>query len=331
MDVTVIVPTYRRPDDLRRCLDALKRQTLPPARVNVVHRDSDAATEAMLAGYDATGLPLQIHIVGVPGVVAALNIGLEQAIGDVVAMTDDDAAPHPDWLERIAGHFRQDPRLGGIGGLDRIFQNGRQDDWPPRSRVGISTWYGRIYGNHNCGVGPAREVEALKGVCMAFRRAAIGRLRFDKRLRGRGAQVANEYLFGGAIRLAGWKLVYDPAILVDHYPAARPDSDQRNQIDKGALRDLIHNATLGYLEYLAPPRAATVLLYQLLWGSRLSPGLTAAVVYGLRGDRKVWLGLREVMLGTWAGARTWWQTRKRDVAERRASPWLPVGQSRNGG
>ncbi len=329
MDVTVIVPTYRRPDDLRRCLDALKKQTLSPVRVNVVRRDSDAATEAMLAAYDATGLPLQIHIVGVPGVVAALNIGLEQAIGDVVAMTDDDAAPHPDWLERIAGHFQQDQRLGGVGGRDRIFQEGRKDDWPSQDRVGISTWYGRIYGNHNCGVGPPREVEALKGVCMAFRRAAIGSLRFDRRLRGRGAQVANEYLFGGAIRLAGWKLIYDPAILVDHYPAARPDSDQRNQIDQGALRDLVHNATLGYLEYLPPTRAAAVLLYQLLWGSRLSPGLAAAVIYGLHCDRKAWPGLREVTLGTWAGAQTWWQTRKCDIAQRRAAPLPAAKQSRN--
>jgi GT2 family glycosyltransferase len=329
MDVTVIVPTYRRPDDLRRCLDALKRQTYPPVRVNVVRRDSDVATEAMLAGYDATGLPLQVHVVSVPGVVAALNFGLDQAVGDVVAMTDDDAAPHPDWLERIAAHFRQDPRLGGVGGRDRIYQDGRKDDWPPQDRVGISTWYGRIYGNHNCGVGPAREVEALKGVCMAFRRAAIGGLRFDRRLRGRGAQVANEYLFGGAIRLAGWKLVYDPAILVDHYPAARPDSDQRNQIDQGALRDLIHNATLGYIEYLPPTRAAAVLLYQLLWGSRLSPGLVAAAVYSLRGNRRVWLGLREVAFGTWLGIRTWWQTGQRDVAERRAAPLPSDRQFRN--
>jgi len=320
MDITVIVPTYKRPDDLRRCLDALKKQTLPAARVNVVRRDIDAATETMLAGYDASGLTMQAHVVTVPGVVAALNVGLEHAIGDAVAMTDDDAAPHPDWLERIAGHFHADAQVGGVGGRDRIFQNGRKDDWPPQARVGISTWYGRTYGNHNCGTGPAREVEALKGVCMAFRRAAIGKLRFDRRLRGPGAQVANEYLFGGAIRTAGWKLIYDPALLVDHYPSVRPDSDQRNQIDRGALRDLIHNATLGYLEYLPVHRAMAILLYQLLWGSRMSPGIAAAIVYGLRGDRMAVVGLREVVLGTRDGIRTFRRTRGIDIAERRATP-----------
>ena len=323
MDITVIVPTYKRPDDLRRCLDALKQQTLPAARVNVVRRDNDTATATMLAGYDAGGLAMQVHLVDVPGVVAALNVGLVHAIGDAVAMTDDDAAPHPDWLQRIAGHFAANGQVGGIGGRDRIFQEGRKDDWPPQKQVGVSTWYGRIHGNHNCGVGPARPVEALKGVCMAFRRSAIGSLRFDRRLRGRGAQVANESLFGGAIRRAGWILMYDPAVLVDHYPSVRPDSDQRNQLDQGALRDLIHNATLGHLEYMPTLRMIAVLSYQVLWGSRLTPGIAAAIVYGVRGDKLALFGLREVVLGTFAGIGTFWRTRNTDVAERRAVPFTP--------
>ena len=321
MDITVIVPTYKRPDDLRRCLEALKRQTLPPVRVNVVRRDIDGATEAMLVAYDAGALAMQVHVVAVPGVVAALNIGLAQAIGEAVAMTDDDAAPHPDWLERIAGHFSRDPRIGGVGGRDRIFQGDRKDDWPPDARVGVSSWFGRPYGNHHCGVGPAREVEQLKGVCMAFRRAAIGELRFDRRLLGAGAQVFNESLFGGAIRRAGWKLIYDPAILVDHYPSVRPDSDQRGQIDRKALRDSIHNSTLGYLEYMPPDRSTALLLYQLLWGSRQAPGLAAAIVYTLRGDRMAFHGFREVLLGMLGGIATFRQTRDNDTAERRARPF----------
>lgn len=320
MDVTVVVPTYKRPDDLRRCLEALKAQTTPAARVNVVRRDTDTATADLLAAYDPAGLELSVQVVTEPGVVAALNVGLENAIGEVVAMTDDDAAPHPDWLARLSAAFADDPAVGGVGGRDRIFQGDRADDWPPQARVGVSTWYGRTYGNHNCGAGPAREVEALKGVCMAFRRSAIGALRFDRRLRGAGAQVANEYLFGGAIRAAGWKLVYDPAILVDHYPSARPDSDQRNQLDQGALRDLVHNATLGYVEYLPRHRSLAIIAYQLAWGSRMAPGVVAAVVYALRRDPWALYGLREVVAGTFAGMATYLRTRGGGTAPRRARP-----------
>ena len=321
MDATVIVPTYKRPDDLRRCLDALKQQTRPPARVVVVRRDIDEATGAMLGAYDPAPLPMVIRVVSVPGVVAALNEGLEAAAGDIVAMTDDDAAPHPDWLERITGHFLVNARVGGVGGRDHIFMGERRDDWPPAARVGTSTWYGRTYGNHNAGFGPAREVESLKGVCMAFRRAAIGSLRFDRRLRGQGAQVANEYLFGGAIRRAGWILIYDPAIGVDHFPATRHDSDDRGQIDHLALRDMMHNATLGYLEYLPLSRTLAILLNHTFWGARSQPGLLAAIAHSLRGRKQMWLGLREVIAGEIEAIRTSWRTRKDGVAERRAVPW----------
>ncbi|MBM3620701.1 MAG: glycosyltransferase family 2 protein [Alphaproteobacteria bacterium] len=327
MDATVIVPTYKRPDDLRRCLDALKRQTKPAARVVVIRRDIDTATEAMLAAYDPAPLALVVRVVSVPGVVAALNEGLDAATGDIVAMTDDDATPHPDWLERISGHFLANARAGGVGGRDHIFMGERRDDWPPEARVGVSTWYGRVYGNHNAGFGPARAVESLKGVCMAFRRAAIGTLRFDRRLRGQGAQVANEYLFGGAIRRAGWILIYDPAIGVDHFPATRHDSDDRGQIDRLALRDMMHNATLGYLEYLPPPRAFAIVLNHTLKGSRTQPGLLAAIAHSLLGRKQMWLGFREVVAGELAAIGTWWRTRRTDVSERRAVPWQPSPSS----
>ena len=327
MDATVIVPTYKRPDDLRRCLDALKKQTRPPSRVVVIRRDIDSATEAMLSEYDASPLPMVIRVVAVPGVVAALNEGLDAATGDLVAMTDDDAAPHPDWLERISGHFLVNARVGGVGGRDHIFMGERRDDWPPEARVGVSTWYGRTYGNHNAGFGPAREVESLKGVCMAFRRAAIGTLRFDRRLRGQGAQVANEYLFGGAIRRAGWILIYDPAIGVDHFPATRHDSDDRGQIDRLALRDMMHNATLGYLEYLPLSRTLAILLNHTFWGARTQPGLLAAIAHSLRGRRQMWLGFREVVAGELAAIGTCWRTRNDGVAERRAAPWRQTPSS----
>ena len=103
--VSVIVPTYKRPESLRACLDGLKIQTVRPTQVIVVHRASEAATEAMLAAYDGAGLNLLIRASGEPGVVAALNIGLDNAAGDIVAMTDDDAIPHRDWIERIAAAF----------------------------------------------------------------------------------------------------------------------------------------------------------------------------------------------------------------------------------
>src|ERR1700755_917016 len=95
MKVTVLVPTYRRPADLARCLAALQRQSRLPDAVVVVGRAGDEAAPACLGDPAVPGaLPLSVALVEAPGQVAALNRGLDAARGDVIAITDDDAAPH---------------------------------------------------------------------------------------------------------------------------------------------------------------------------------------------------------------------------------------------
>lgn len=105
--LSVIVPTYRRTMELRRCLVGLEQQRVRPLEVLVVARKSDSATLALLDEYGrTTDLPLRILTIDRPGVVAALNLALDNAHGDFVAMTDDDAVPRPDWIERLRRRFR---------------------------------------------------------------------------------------------------------------------------------------------------------------------------------------------------------------------------------
>ena len=46
----------------------------------------------------------------------ARRLGIDTARCPVVAFTDSDCVPAPDWLERIAGWFEADPLLDGLGG-----------------------------------------------------------------------------------------------------------------------------------------------------------------------------------------------------------------------
>ena len=219
LSISVIVPTYRRPLDLARCLTALERQARRPDRVIVVIRADDLETQRYLQMRIANDF-LTVVFVEREGVVAALNAGLDAADGDIVAFTDDDARPHADWLERIEAHFHDDASIGGVGGRDYV--KGLESEHES-SRVGEIQWFGRQIGNHHLGNGPARDVEVLKGVNMSFRSDAIRGVHFDERLRGSGAQVHNELLFCFAVSRGGWRLVYDPAVAVDHFPAERFD------------------------------------------------------------------------------------------------------------
>ena len=188
LKITVVVPTYRRPTDLARCLNALGQQTRPIDEVIVTIRDIDSATWEFMAEFGDRTLPLQTIRVEEPGVIAAMNLAFAHAKGEIIALTDDDAAPRPDWTARLEAHFLADDRVGGVGGRDWVHQGGQTLD-DARPVVGKLQWFGRVIGNHHLGVGAAQSVDVLKGVNMAWRRSAIDGRRFDDRLRGTGAQV----------------------------------------------------------------------------------------------------------------------------------------------
>lgn len=285
MKVTVLVPTYRRPDDLARCLSALLRQARAPEQIVVVARADDEATHACLAEHVTPRvLNVDVAIVDEPGQVAALNRGLEAATGDVIAITDDDAAPHTDWVERIAAWFEADAQLGALGGRDWVHQEGRVLDGE-RELVGKLQRTGRIVGNHHLGVGAAREVDLLKGANMSYRRAAIAGLRFDRRLRGSGAQTHNDMAFSMGVKHAGWKLVYDPRVAVDHYPAPRPGEDPRNAQTLASMRNAAFNLHLILRAHLSPLRREMAWWWYALVGTRVYPGVLHAGLSAMRGQQ----------------------------------------------
>ncbi len=251
---------------------ALQEQIKPVDQVIVVVRDTDAETWQFLSQLNAPNFPLHAVKVTQPGVVAALNAGLAAVEGDIVSITDDDAAPHPDWLERIAAHFTSDSCIGGLGGRDWVHHGSKLED-ESRPVVGQLQWFGRVIGNHHLGVGEPREVDVLKGVNMSFRTQAIGKLRFDKRMRGTGAQVHFEMAFTLALKRAGWKIIYDPNVAVDHYPAQRFDEDQRNNFNEIAFINLVHNETLVLLEHLPFIRRIVFLFWAVFVGTCDSLGL----------------------------------------------------------
>ena len=268
---TVLVPTYQRVMDLKRCIDAIERQERLPDCVLIVCRTSDTATQTFLQSLDSP-LPIEVKFVEEPGMIAALNVGLEHVTTDLVALTDDDAAPHPDWLARSERHFIADSGVGGVGGRDFVdgcfFVNE-----VAAGDVGRLQWFGRTIGNHHRGAGHPGTVDFLKGVNMAFRTEAIRSLRFDERLRGNGAQVHNELGFSLAIRRRGWKLVYDPRVAVDHFPGQRVDGDARAERSIDATGQSTFNETLAILEHLPAKQIPIFWVWAVLVGKRDAPGL----------------------------------------------------------
>ncbi|MED5619953.1 glycosyltransferase family 2 protein [Ideonella sp. BN130291] len=103
-DVSVVIPTYKRPDLLQRCLEPLLKQTLPADRYEIIvvddgqTEDTRALVENLAAATQGRPLLRYLRPEGTRGPAAARNRGWRAAQGEVVAFTDDDTIPDVNWL-----------------------------------------------------------------------------------------------------------------------------------------------------------------------------------------------------------------------------------------
>ncbi len=276
MRISVLIPTWRRPESLSRGLAALSRQERLPDQLLLVVREDDERTHGLLASLE---LPFPHHVVApsASGVIAALNSGFDAAEGDVIAITDDDTEPLPDWLERIERHFGADQRLGALGGRDRIVGSDSEGAGDPALPIGQVRWFGRVTGYHHLGAGPPRRVDIVKGANMAVRRTAIAGKRIDTDLRGSGAEHHWEIDLSLAIEAAGWTLLYDPAVEVLHHEAERFGGQREELMGEEERFNAVHNQTLALLRNLSGGRRVVATGYGLLVGTRADPGPALAL------------------------------------------------------
>jgi cellulose synthase/poly-beta-1,6-N-acetylglucosamine synthase-like glycosyltransferase len=271
--ISVVVPSYRRPVDLAACLEALAQQSMPPYEVLVVLRPDDAEGQACAA---RARVRLEVVTVNRPGQVAALNQGCLASRGDIIAITDDDARPRPDWVAAIAARFATDSRIGAVGGRDVVHARGRIHGCDA-DVVGRVYWWGRRVGNHHC-QSVLQDVDFVKGVNMALRASA--RRPFDERLWGAGSQICNDMEATWSIRRRGWRVVYDPAVMVDHHVAERLDEDKRGAPSIAAEQNEQHNEVCALVGHAPVWQKPVLFAYSLLIGSRQSPGILLPLTPG---------------------------------------------------
>jgi GT2 family glycosyltransferase len=102
--VSVVVPTYKRPQLLERCLRALLEQDFERHSYEVIVADDAAEPRVrpLVAAWGArtAGAPLvrYVAVTGTRGPAGARNRGWEIAAGEIIAFTDDDTVPRPGWL-----------------------------------------------------------------------------------------------------------------------------------------------------------------------------------------------------------------------------------------
>ncbi len=216
--VSVVVCTRDRPDELPRCLRALRGLRPEPSEIIVVdNAPHTAATRELVARHPFARYVPEVR----PGLSRARNAGVRHARGDIVAFTDDDAAPHPRWVGRLARAF-ENPTVAAVTGLllpaeletegQVVFETVL--GWFPSGTRAVTFGHRFFESNLRWGV-PVWLIGA--GANMAVRRSAlIAAGLFDERLGAGAAGCSEDSELWYRLLARGWACQYEPTAVVFH-------------------------------------------------------------------------------------------------------------------
>jgi len=113
---TLIIPTYERPAQLKKCLESITRLDYPKDRFEVIVVDDGSKNPPeQIVNSFSDSLNIMLYSQKNAGPAGARNTGAEKANGKFLAFTDDDCEPDEDWLNAFEKEFNRDTDifLGG--------------------------------------------------------------------------------------------------------------------------------------------------------------------------------------------------------------------------
>lgn len=250
--VTIVICTRNRGSRLHQVLEALARiESQIPWDVLMVDNASTDNTAEVIQAFDKLSARLQYAHAERIGLGAARDYAWRLAKGDIVAFTDDDCYPAPDFVDAIADAFERHPDAGLIGGRILLFDptdvelavdmRDEPSGLPAFSYLAAGTYH---------------------GANLAVRKIALAKVGgFDPSL-GAGTPFPCEDIdVAAAITWAGFPTRFDPAPVVYHHHG-------RKEADLDRLMQA-YDAGRGayYAKYLMRPDTRTA--FAVGWAKRL--------------------------------------------------------------
>jgi glycosyltransferase involved in cell wall biosynthesis len=204
--VSVIIPVLDDVKGISRLVAALREQTFPASDFEVLVVDN-GSTEDVLAPVRIAGPPFVGLREPAPGSYAARNRALQVARAPVLAFTDGDCSPAPDWIENGLAALAAHPEAGLIAGHVRVVPaDDRRRTWVERHEMAHGFPQERY----------VREQHYGATANVWTRREVLDRVGpFNDRLKSGGDRE-----WGGRVHSAGYPVLYAPDVVVDH-PARR--------------------------------------------------------------------------------------------------------------
>jgi glycosyltransferase involved in cell wall biosynthesis len=197
----VIIPLHRDNPGFRACLAGCLALDYPRVEVIVVSDEKvelPAEVKSVLTGAD--------HDTG-PG--EKRDVGMHAGGGDYLAFIDDDAVPRADWL-RSAIQIFDDQAVGAVAGPGVTPAGSR---WAERAGGAFyESWLGSGPYRYRFRPGRRRDVDDYPAYNLIVRRSAAEHVKGW----GTGFYGGEDTVICLALVEAGWRIVYDPQVVVFH-------------------------------------------------------------------------------------------------------------------
>lgn len=213
-ELSLVIATRNRAERLRAALEAVARiDSAHPWEIVVVDNGSTDRTRQVAA--EATpSMPVPLRLLEEPvvNVSRARNLGARATSGAILAFTDDDCYPHPAHVDEVLERFAADPGLGFVCGAVELYD-------PGDSSVATVTLEERLVFSRRSFVTPGIVLTAN----LAFRRGAFEDVGgFDELFTYGSGPGGGDVEAAVRVLAAGWRGLYDPALVVLHHHGRRP-------------------------------------------------------------------------------------------------------------
>lgn len=264
--VSVIVPVRDRCDLLAALFQALDEQTLRDFEVIVVDDGSRDGSDELAAMSSVAGRPIHLIRSNKAGAVTARTMGVAVSKAPIVAFTDSDCAPTPQWLERgVAAIERGADLVNGltlparpVKPLERSLASGEEGLYPT-----ANMFFRRD------------ALDAVGG----FDGHAANRLGFRQSELIRGTGFGEDTIVAWRMIRAGFRAEFEPAAEVRHH-VFPPDLVE--WLSRGWS-----TAAFPQLVAEVPELRRTIMHHRVLFGDRNRVPFYGTVAGLLLGRRKV--------------------------------------------
>lgn len=249
VDLTVVIATYNRDQSLRNCLDSLVRQTDKHFALLIIDGGSTDKTRQVIEQFKQY-LDIRFLLDKTPHLSYIRDLGWRKAKGEIVAWIDDDVVVEPLWVKGVKNAFK-DKIIAGVTGPTIIPRDllKKRDVFSchrklasKQKNLSIGKFFCQLYFNlfmqgERYAIGkiypsgawspgsnfPSAlklkkpiKVEYLEACNFAIRKDIIAEVDgFDLSYQGTSEWCEVDLAF--RIRKAGYKLIFDPKVAVEHH------------------------------------------------------------------------------------------------------------------